>query len=261
MPIVSKTTVKSYFETGDKPTQAEFEDFIDTSIRDPLVAIASGAEGGKVGIVEILGTAESTSLAVGTFGRSFIQASAATTARALLSAGTVGDVLFLAETTASAQGHLGAGAVGIEVLEAITTASAQGHLALTVATQAEMETATADDRTVSPGRQHNHPGHPKVWVNFNGTGTVAIRSDYNVTSITDNGTGDYTVNFTTAFADSNYATIGMGQRNASNDGGGHTVVKQGGTYSTTAVQVATVVHDVFANEDAPIVNVACFGDQ
>jgi hypothetical protein len=41
-------------------------------------------------------------------------------------------------------------------------------------------------------------------VNFNGTGTVAIRASGNVSSITDNGTGDYTVNFTTAMADANY---------------------------------------------------------
>jgi len=46
----------------------------------------------------------------------------------------------------------------------------------------------------------------RAWVNFNGTGTVAIRASGNVSSITDNGTGDYTVNFTTAMADANYAT-------------------------------------------------------
>lgn len=45
----------------------------------------------------------------------------------------------------------------------------------------------------------------KAWVNFNGTGTVAIRASGNVSSITDNGTGDYTVNFTTAMPDSNYS--------------------------------------------------------
>ena len=44
----------------------------------------------------------------------------------------------------------------------------------------------------------------KAWVNFNGTGTVAIRASYNVSSITDNGVGSYTVNFTTALADANY---------------------------------------------------------
>ena len=44
----------------------------------------------------------------------------------------------------------------------------------------------------------------KAWVNFNGTGVVAIRASGNVTSITDNGTGDYTVNITNALADANY---------------------------------------------------------
>jgi hypothetical protein len=48
-------------------------------------------------------------------------------------------------------------------------------------------------------------GSAKAWVNFNGTGTVAIRASFNVSSITDNGTGDYTVNFTTAMPDANYA--------------------------------------------------------
>jgi hypothetical protein len=51
----------------------------------------------------------------------------------------------------------------------------------------------------------------KAWVNFNGTGTVAIRAAYNVTSITDNGTGDYTVNFTTAMVDTNYCVTQSNQ--------------------------------------------------
>ena len=45
----------------------------------------------------------------------------------------------------------------------------------------------------------------RAWVSFNGTGTVAIRASYNVSSITDSGAGDYTVNFTTALPDANYA--------------------------------------------------------
>ena len=47
-------------------------------------------------------------------------------------------------------------------------------------------------------------GTAKAWVNFDGTGTVAIRRAFNVASITDNGTGDYTVNLTTAMSDANY---------------------------------------------------------
>jgi len=48
----------------------------------------------------------------------------------------------------------------------------------------------------------------RAWVNFNGTGTVAIRASGNVSSITDNGTGDYTVNFTTAMPDASYSFQG-----------------------------------------------------
>jgi len=47
----------------------------------------------------------------------------------------------------------------------------------------------------------------QAWVNFNGTGTVAIRASRNVSSITDNGVGDYTVNFASAMSDTNYAVF------------------------------------------------------
>jgi hypothetical protein len=56
------------------------------------------------------------------------------------------------------------------------------------------------------------PGLCKAWVNFNGTGTVRIRGAFNVSSITDNGTGIYTINFTTAMPDANYAATSMTDR-------------------------------------------------
>lgn len=51
----------------------------------------------------------------------------------------------------------------------------------------------------------------RAWVNFNGTGTVAIRASGNVSSITDNGIGDYTVNFATAMPDANYSVVTSGR--------------------------------------------------
>jgi hypothetical protein len=48
----------------------------------------------------------------------------------------------------------------------------------------------------------------KAWVHFNGTGTIAVNASHNVASLTDNGVGDYTVNFTTAMVDANYAVAG-----------------------------------------------------
>jgi len=56
-------------------------------------------------------------------------------------------------------------------------------------------------------------GRAKAWVNFNGSGAVAIRANFNVNSITDNGLGDYTVNFSTALTDTNYSYCGAGMVN------------------------------------------------
>ena len=56
----------------------------------------------------------------------------------------------------------------------------------------------------------------RAWVNFNGTGTVAIRAAYNVSSITDNGTGDYQINLTTAMPDANYCFVGSGGKLTTN---------------------------------------------
>ena len=78
----------------------------------------------------------------------------------------------------------------------------------------------------------------RAWVNFNGTGTVAIRASGNVSSITDNGTGDYTVNFTTAMSDANYAlngtTINNGQMGIQIAG---TYNGSPSTYTTSAVRI------------------------
>jgi hypothetical protein len=47
----------------------------------------------------------------------------------------------------------------------------------------------------------------QAWVTYKGTSTQAILASYNVSSVTNNGTGDYTINFTTAFADANYCPV------------------------------------------------------
>lgn len=73
----------------------------------------------------------------------------------------------------------------------------------------------------------------RAWVNFNGTGTVAIRASGNVSSITDNGTGQYTVNFTTAMTDANYsALLSAGQFGTTTN-----TLLQVTTYATTSVRV------------------------
>ena len=82
----------------------------------------------------------------------------------------------------------------------------------------------------------------RAWVNFNGTGTVAIRASGNVSSITDNGTGNYTVNFTTAMPDANYSMSGS---TSGGYNGGNPWVGSGdgvqGTRTVSACQVRTTV--------------------
>lgn len=56
----------------------------------------------------------------------------------------------------------------------------------------------------------------RAFVNFNGTGAVAIRAAFNVSSITDNGVGDYTVNFTNVMADVDYSVVGSSRGTAAN---------------------------------------------
>lgn len=86
-------------------------------------------------------------------------------------------------------------------------------------------------------------GAAKAWVNFNGTGTVAIRASFNVSSITDTSTGDYTINFTTAMPDTNYAVLIGGQIDAQTTGNADTLVgsvrRLTGAMTTTGVRINT----------------------
>ena len=77
----------------------------------------------------------------------------------------------------------------------------------------------------------------RAWVNFNGTSTVAIRASFNVTSITDNGTGDYTVNFTNAMPDANYASFGFGKQGTGTTIGGAGI--EGTSPSTGSLRILT----------------------
>jgi len=78
----------------------------------------------------------------------------------------------------------------------------------------------------------------RAWVNFNGTGTVAIRASGNVSSITDNGVGEYTINFTTTLTDANYATVLGG--NWSGTAAITSIAASSPTYTTSAVKVQVV---------------------
>ena len=103
----------------------------------------------------------------------------------------------------------------------------------------------------------------KAWVNFNGTGTVAIRADGNVTSITDNGTGLYTANLTNTMPNSNYEVSGSAG-NTSTTATQQTTFYSSNTTpsspSTTAVGIKVVNGGASAIQDGLYVTFAVHGE-
>jgi len=116
-----------------------------------------------------------------------------------------------------------------------------------------MSTLRVTTVTNPSGGQPTIDGLARAWVNFNGTGTVAIRASLNVSSITDNGTGDYTVNFTTALADANYAI----NVTTSGDGWIGATRQQSTSPTTSAVRIASFTGGG-NNSDSAFMNISVF---
>ena len=124
-------------------------------------------------------------------------------------------------------------------------------------------TATVKSNSSSPVAFQNSSGTEigtmcRAWVNFNGTGTVAIRAQFNVSSITDNGTGLYTLNFTTAMPDANYMVTGSTVGNSQNEGQIVTGSNNLSSQSTSSVQLAVMYCANGSRNDVGQVNVAIF---
>ena len=96
-------------------------------------------------------------------------------------------------------------------------------------------------------------GSLDAWINFNGTGTIAIRDSFNVSSITDNSTGEYTVNFQNAFADTNYCAVAGGSQELDSTSMPDGVMVH--TYTTTSVDLESYGNLTGTAEmDLPIIN-------
>lgn len=143
MTAQNKTTIKAYFETGDRPTQGQFIDFIDSyqDINSNLTTLAS-ANVGAVGL-QLLSCVTSAS------------------AQTAIGGGVVGRQVFQAITTVAAQQAIGGGTVGIQIYQAVTTAAAAAIIGVAsastaafgttrLASDAEFQAGTAADRSVTP---------------------------------------------------------------------------------------------------------------
>ncbi len=136
-----------------------------------------------------------------------------------------------------------------------------------LATQAEVVMGTDATRAITPNNlvhgmyaRLNAVGAAPIyacraWVNFNGTGTVSIRAGGNVSSITDNGSGSYTVNFTTALPDTNYAVVGISRTDGNLS---YVTLPSSGVKTTSAVELRAASPSSGSNSDSSEVNISVF---
>jgi hypothetical protein len=175
----------------------------------------------------------------------------------------IGVGMQFAVETAASNTEIGA------TIEAITTdvTSTSEDFDLSFKTMAAGAAAVERMKVTSTGNLEFNSGYGSVataygcraWVNFNGTGTVAIRASANVTSITDNGTGQYTVNFTNAMPDANYSTslaVIPDAAFASGPAGVRSFFL--GTHATGSVSIQTGFQGTPVYLDFPTIDVAIF---
>jgi len=119
----------------------------------------------------------------------------------------------------------------------VTTSTGSG--AVVLGTSPTLTTPTINSAQVSTVSGTAPLYMARAWVNFNGTGTISIRGNGNVSSITDNGTGDYTINFSTAMSDANYSVSGSTTISASNNATCSLMIMSGNPSGTPSIEANT----------------------
>ena len=133
---------------------------------------------------------------------------------------------------------------------------AHATASVAAASQAEMEAATSNTVFDTPGRTHYHPGVAKVWADVDGdTATAVLDNSYNCDSVTDNGTGDYTVVITTDFSTVDYAAVTSIVHGAST-----ARFAMIGSKAVGSVQLEYYAYDGTTHVNGQI-DVVCYGDQ
>lgn len=232
MTASSKSAIKAFFETGDKPTQSQFSDLIDSYVDTLSVCgnISSLASAGGTGLVNVISSASASLvssgvvglqllqttttaaaqnvLAVGAVGRNLFQAATTAAAFNQLGPGAFGATMFTTATTAAATNALGGGTVGVQIFQTTTTAAAQNIIGsgLTLGTPVTASGASVDFTSIPAGVKRivvdfsglSTNGTSNVMVQIGGSGGIEASSYLGAASIINSG-GNSTNNFTTGF--------------------------------------------------------------
>src|SRR3990167_2623240 len=285
MAKADRTTLKSYFETGDRPTQAQFIDLIDSSIdimiagQTPLQATASLAAGTGISLAQsgstITVTSTVTSFAIAASEQADLSSTASIQAGDGVELSQTGSVIKFtglsiaasgaASLTKSACFKAGDGIALAQTGSIIkfTGLSIAASLSTSLTQTACFQAPTACGLTISQSGSVITHGvgndyRIKAWINFDGQlGTPTARASFNVDSITDNGTGQYTINFITPFANANYVAVGT----CASPEGGAIVVASVALPTTTAYRFETRTVGAGAPVDKAWINMIFIGDQ
>lgn len=181
-----------------------------------------------------------------------VEASAAAAAAAASSAATAASA---AQTTANAAAvkannlsDLSSASTAFSNIKQAASDSATG--VIEIATQSEMESASDNGRAVTPGRAHFHPGVAKVWVSVDETGNE--EDSYNVSSVSDDGTGEVTITIDENFSGS-YCIVCSPQQNS-------VEIFAQVTTSTTGSFTILTTSEAGAQADPDLYMAAAFGD-
>ncbi len=123
-----------------------------------------------------------------------------------------------------------------------------------VAAQSDQESASSTTLAVTPGRQKFHPSAAKAWAKVTQSGTMTLNASFNMSSVTDLGSGDSQFNLATVFSSTHYAVAGLGQQNTGNN------EIWAGAYSTAAGTFRAVSNNGGSFADT-VGGVIAFGDQ
>tara|TARA_R100001460_G_scaffold12782_1_gene29190 strand:+ start:910 stop:1323 length:414 start_codon:yes stop_codon:yes gene_type:complete len=135
-----------------------------------------------------------------------------------------------------------------------------------MASELRVDTLKDSSGNNSVGMAYVAGGSAKAWVNFNGTGTIAARDSLNLSSLADDATGVYTINFSNAFDGANYSVSSAGMRNNSYSTNANTIIvgikssTDGSTLTASSVSVTTHHHSDATNVDPLTVSVPAHGD-